>query len=87
MKNNKEIIHSFIIRIWIEPREIKTAKPVWRGVIENVDFEHPGDEKPVYFDQFDNLRAYFAKYLENKMGLKPDSHENGIHEQENKDFK
>jgi hypothetical protein len=28
--------HSFILRCWLEPREIDGAAPLWRGVIEYV---------------------------------------------------
>lgn len=67
MKSTKEIIHSFIVRIWIEPREAKDAEAIWRGVIEDVE----GD-KPVYFDHLDKIRIYFAQYLE-KIGIKIDN--------------
>ena len=59
MKSTKEIVHAFIVRIWIEPRELKDAEPIWRGVIEDV-----GAEKPVYFDRFEKLSAYFDRFLE-----------------------
>ena len=64
MKSTKEIIHAFIVRIWLEPREAKDAEPIWRGVIEDVN----GD-KPVYFDHLDKMSSYFAKYLD-KIGIK-----------------
>ena len=28
--------HAFIVRFWLEPREIQGAKPLWRGAIEHV---------------------------------------------------
>jgi hypothetical protein len=28
--------HAFIVRLWLEPREIQGEKPLWRGVIEHV---------------------------------------------------
>ena len=67
MKSTKEIIHAFIVRIWIEPREAKDAEPIWRGVIEHVE-----DDERVYFDQLDKMRTYFSKYLE-KIGIKIDN--------------
>jgi hypothetical protein len=27
---------AFIVRFWLEPREIQGEKPLWRGVIEHV---------------------------------------------------
>jgi hypothetical protein len=63
VKSTKNIIHAFIVRIWIEPRESKDAEPIWRGVIEPVK----SDER-VYFDHLDKMRTYFAKYLK-KIGI------------------
>ena len=73
MKTIKEITHAFIVRIWIEPREAKGSEPIWRGLIEHVEIEHVEDEKPVYFDDLDKMRSYFAKYL-HKIGIKIDNH-------------
>lgn len=28
--------HVFIVRIWLEPREVDGAIPAWRGMIEHV---------------------------------------------------
>ena len=63
MKSTKEIVHAFIVRIWIEPREAKDADPIWRGVIEDVN-----GEKPVYFDQLDKMSTYFSQFLQ-KIGI------------------
>jgi hypothetical protein len=68
VKSIKEVTHSFIVRIWIEPREQKDAEPIWRGVIEDVE----GD-KPVYFDHLEKMNTYFAKYLK-KIGIGIDNH-------------
>lgn len=59
MKSTKEIVHAFIVRIWIEPREAKDAEPIWRGVIEDVN-----GEKPVYFDHLDKMSTYFTRFLQ-----------------------
>ena len=64
MKSTKEIIHAFVVRIWIEHREIRDAEPIWRGVIERVE-----DDERVYFDHLGKLSTYFAKYLQ-KIGIK-----------------
>jgi hypothetical protein len=68
VKSLKETTHAFIVRLWIEPRELKDAEPIWRGVIEDVE----GDER-VYFNHLDKVNTYFAKYLE-KIGIKIDNH-------------
>ena len=70
MKSTKEIVHAFIVRIWIEPREAKDAEPIWRGVIEDVE-----DHERVYFDHLDKMSTYFAKYLQ-KIGIKIDGRGN-----------
>jgi hypothetical protein len=66
VKSTKEIIHAFIVRIWIEPQDRKDAESIWRGVIEDVE-----DDERVYFDHLEKMSAYFAKYLE-KIGIKID---------------
>ena len=63
VKPTKETTHAFILRIWIEPRELKDAEPIWRGVVEHVE----GDER-VYFNNLNMLKRYFAEYLE-KIGI------------------
>jgi hypothetical protein len=74
VKSTREIIHAFIVRIWVEPREKKDAEPVWRGVIEHVEIGDLEAEKPVYFNHLDKMRSYFAKYLQ-KIGIKIEDHE------------
>ena len=66
MKSIREATHAFVVRIWIEHRQMKNIPPIWRGVIERVD---SGDK--VYFDQLDKMNAYFAKYLD-EIGIKID---------------
>lgn len=66
MKPIKGTTHAFIVRIWIEPRGLKDAEPIWRGVIEAVE-----GHNRVYFDQLDKMSTYFAKYL-NEIGIKVD---------------
>lgn len=36
MKSFEDNTHAFIVRVWLEPREIDGATPEWRGVIEHV---------------------------------------------------
>jgi hypothetical protein len=60
----KETTQAFVVRIWLEPRQMENAQPVWRGAIERVD---NGDR--VYFDQLDKMNDYFVKYL-SEIGIK-----------------
>jgi len=64
VKSIKETTQAFVVRIWLEPRQMKNAQPVWRGVIERVD---NGDR--VYFDRLDKMMTYFSEYL-NEIGIK-----------------
>ncbi|HLO18524.1 MAG TPA: hypothetical protein VK206_27080 [Anaerolineales bacterium] len=74
MKPIKETTDTFIIRIRLETRELKSADPVWRGVIEHIDIEDDKkNEATVYFDHLDKMRSYFANYLQ-KMGIKIENH-------------
>ena len=50
--------HSFIVRIWYEPREIEGAVPEWRGVIEHV----PSSERH-YFKNLDAIAIFINSYL------------------------
>lgn len=52
---------SFILRFWLEHREIEGEAPVWRGVVEHV----PSGERH-YFERLDQLPAILAKYFEAK---------------------
>ena len=36
LKSFAENSQSFIVRFWLESREIDDAKPLWRGMIEHV---------------------------------------------------
>lgn len=60
----KEKTHTFILRIWIEPREIEGAAAEWRGMVEHVD---SGQRK--YLNDLDQIIAFIAPYLK-EMGIK-----------------
>jgi len=77
VKSPKETAHAFIVRIWMETRELKDAEPIWRGVIEHVEIGGVEHVKPVYFDRLDKMRSYFANYL-HKIGFKGDTSENEL---------
>jgi hypothetical protein len=59
VKSPEETTHAFIIRIWIEPREIEDAEPIWRGVIE-----HVGSGTRVYFDRLEQIVEHLLPYFE-----------------------
>jgi len=54
----------FIVRIWLEPREIAGAAVVWRGVIEHVP-----THKQRYFNDLGVITSFIAPYLES-MGVR-----------------
>jgi hypothetical protein len=51
--------HVFIVRIWLEPREIAGAALEWRAVIEHVP-----DGKQRYVNDLDQLEQFISPYLE-----------------------
>jgi hypothetical protein len=51
--------HTFVLRIWNEPREIEGAVPEWRGLIE-----HVSDGQSCYFRDLDQVIAFVRRYLE-----------------------
>ena len=59
-----ERAHSFIVRIWHEPRELKGAVPEWRGVIE-----HISSGKRRYFRHINEVTNFMEPYL-NKIEFK-----------------
>jgi putative component of toxin-antitoxin plasmid stabilization module len=68
MKSSKDSAHAFIVRIWMETRELKDAEPIWRGVIE-----HVGSGARIYFDKLEQIAIHVMPYLE-AMGIKLDKH-------------
>ena len=52
---------SFILRFWLEHREIEGEAHVWRGVVEHV----PSGERH-YFERLDQLPAILAHYFDIK---------------------
>ena len=65
---NQETSHSFIARFWLEPREIKDAKPIWRGVVE-----HVASGQRRYLEDLDEIKAFITVHLQDT-GIWP--HEN-----------
>jgi hypothetical protein len=56
--------HVFIVRLWLEPREIEGETNEWRGVIEYV----PSGERR-YFRDLNDIVDFARPYLEG-MGVK-----------------
>jgi hypothetical protein len=50
--------HSFILRIWLERREIKNAFPHWRGTIEHVA---TGEQRS--FNRIDEIPRLIKPFL------------------------
>lgn len=49
---------TFVIRIWLEPREIEGAKPIWRGIVEHLQ---SGEHQ--YFENLDEIPVIFSYFL------------------------
>ena len=49
----------FIVRVWLETREIKDAPVQWRGVVEHV----PSGERH-YFTDLNDIKAFVGSFLE-----------------------
>ena len=58
--------HAFIVRFWLEPREIQGERPLWRGAIEHV----PSGRK-FFLKSLDEVTAFIESYLPgiNKINL------------------
>lgn len=50
--------HSFIIRLWNDAPEQKTATPVWRGSIE-----HVGTGKRLYFSDGETILDFISDQI------------------------
>jgi hypothetical protein len=61
-------MHVFMVRIWLEPREIAGAVVEWRGVIE-----HLPTQKRRYLNDLAALSSFITPYLDS-MGVKHGMH-------------
>lgn len=59
----------FIIRIWLERRELEQAPPVWRGMVEHLE-----TGKRRYIKDLAEIRAIMMPYLA-EMGIPLDPEE------------
>jgi hypothetical protein len=58
MRSFEDHVHSFVIRVWQEPREIEGAGPEWRGRIEHVQ-----SGERAYFQHLDRMVEFIVTYL------------------------
>lgn len=58
---------AFVVRVWLERREIADAPPQWRGVVEHVT-----SGKRKYFIDLDTIVLFMAEYMRG-WGVKPKS--------------
>jgi hypothetical protein len=56
---------AFILRFWLEQREVEGALPIWRGVVEHI----PTRERH-YFENLSDIPTLLAPYL-NTGGIAP----------------
>jgi len=54
----EDFTHAFIVRFWLEPREIKDAMPIWRGMIKHV----PSGRR-LYLKKFDEIVPFIESHL------------------------
>jgi len=64
MRALKEKTHTFILRVWLEPREIDGAADEWRGLVR-----HVGSGRQRYLNNLNQIIAFIIPYLK-KMGIK-----------------
>ena len=50
--------HAFIVRFWLEPREIEGTEPQWRGVIEHVE-----SGRVIALKDLNEIKAFIGTYL------------------------
>ena len=58
MNTNEDNSHAFIVRFWLEHREIQGEKPLWRGVIEHVP-----SGRLLALKGLDEITAFIESYL------------------------
>lgn len=59
MKSFDEYTHSFVVRVWLEPREIEGATPEWRGIIE-----HVASGERIYVQDLREIESFISCYVE-----------------------
>ncbi len=61
MKEVQENMHSFVVRLWLEPREMEGEDPEWRGRIE-----HVGTGRRRYLGETEEILDFILPYLKKK---------------------
>ena len=50
--------HAFVVRFWLEPRELENANPIWRGVIEHVT-----SGRKIHLKNLEEVKQFIMEYL------------------------
>jgi len=58
MRSFEDHVHSFVIRVWQEPRELEGAGAEWRGRIEHVQ-----SGERAYFRSLDKMLEFMMAHL------------------------
>ena len=68
-------VHAFVVKLWLERREIEGAYPEWRGRIDHVQ-----SGQRIYFRDLVEIVRFVRTFLEGNHGLPSQSeeHDTGI---------
>ena len=72
MNSFKDLEHAFIIRVWLERRELKGAPSEWRGMIQ-----HVASGKRLYIKDLNQIKPFVHSYLEKMEDKSPGPDNNG----------
>ena len=64
-------VHAFVVKLWLERREIEGAQPEWRGRIYHVQ-----SGKRVYFRDIAAITQFIQAFLEGTHSLPTEDKEN-----------
>ena len=59
-------VHAFVVKLWLERREIEGAEPEWRGRIDHVQ-----SGKRLYFRDIVSISQFIQTFLGDVIGLEP----------------
>ena len=59
-------IHAFVVKLWLERREIKGASPEWRGRIDHVQ-----SGTRIYFRDVAEIAQWIQSFLKGDQGWSP----------------
>ena len=59
MKYFENDTHAFVVRFWLEHREMEGRSPLWRGVVEHVT-----TGKRIYLEDPIEITPFIASYLQ-----------------------